>query len=787
MASPRNDVATFKEIRDIYGFAVRQQHLERYREYASIYKKEEVERSDRWEQFLCSLKKEEVENGEAEPSEGCVVNGLCRGAVGIDGNLDGNLRRFGSHRSSLAALEQELKNLRKRKASRLNTDGSIALDSEGNESGVNGNGKIVGAGGGPRVEEDEDSDDEFYDVERTEVVSDAGDQSTSDVLEPAPWVEELKVLVSGGVPVALRGELWQVFTGAKDRHVNGYYQELLAREVDHVSSCDGSVENNLVTEKPRAVEKWTAQIEKDLPRTFPGHPALDKEGLNALRRMLTAYARHNPSVGYCQAMNFVAALLLLLMPEENAFWTLTAIIDDYFEGYYSERMVEAQVDLLVFEQLVRERFPRLATHLESLGVQVAWVSGPWFLSIFVNVVPWETVLRVWDVLLYEGNRSMLFRTGLALIEIHAGALLQQRDTGDAVATLQSMGETTFDSSELVLLACLGFQEFNEKLLQELRTKHRPVVLAALDERSMELNLWRSANGIGSKLDKLRTSFDRAIIANSPGGTKAYLDLEDGNDTDNDGTDLQEQVTWLKTELCRALELAKASAQRADQLETALMEMVKGDNRRLLSAQVESLEAEVDQLKKGLAEKQEQEAAMVQVLLRMEQEQHVAEDARRFAEQEAETHRRTAEEAEKTAAEAVAALSAMEKRAIMAESMLEATVNFQTGGPQNFRRNSDDSASRGMYRSHSSPASKDSDSVWERRNSTGKMEGAEDTPNNTASKPGLFGRPFSLSWRDKSKLSVEVKANESDRMLDRVPFSAPSSLGTEHIHTKPNDS
>jgi hypothetical protein len=28
------------------------------------------------------------------------------------------------------------------------------------------------------------------------------------------------------------------------------------------------------------------------------------------------------------------------------------------------------------------------------------------------------VLRVWDVLLHEGNRNMLFRTGLALMEIH---------------------------------------------------------------------------------------------------------------------------------------------------------------------------------------------------------------------------------------------------------------------------------------------------------------------------------------------------------------------------------
>lgn len=39
---------------------------------------------------------------------------------------------------------------------------------------------------------------------------------------------------------------------------------------------------------------------QDLPRTFPGHPALDEDGRDALRRLLTAYARHNPSVGYCQ-------------------------------------------------------------------------------------------------------------------------------------------------------------------------------------------------------------------------------------------------------------------------------------------------------------------------------------------------------------------------------------------------------------------------------------------------------------------------------------------------------
>lgn len=39
---------------------------------------------------------------------------------------------------------------------------------------------------------------------------------------------------------------------------------------------------------------------QDIPRTFPGHPALDEHGRDSLRRLLLAYAQHNPSVGYCQ-------------------------------------------------------------------------------------------------------------------------------------------------------------------------------------------------------------------------------------------------------------------------------------------------------------------------------------------------------------------------------------------------------------------------------------------------------------------------------------------------------
>ncbi|KAJ6362275.1 hypothetical protein OIU78_002641 [Salix suchowensis] len=497
-----------------------------------------------------------------------------------------------------------------------------------------------------------------------------------------PW-KELEFLVHEGVPKDLRGEVWQAFVGVKTRRVERYYEGLLAEE----TNTEQSKEHNNSKAAPR---KWKKQIEKDIPRTFPGHPALDERGRDSLRRVLVAYARHNPSVGYCQAMNFFAGLLLLLMPEENAFWTLVGILDDYFDGYYTEEMIESQVDQLVFEELIREKFPKLVNHLDYLGVQVAWISGPWFLSIFINMLPWESVLRVWDVLLFEGNRVMLFRTALALMELYGPALVTTKDAGDAITLLQSLAGSTFDSSQLVLTACMGYLAVTEARLLELREKHRPAVLVVVEERSKGGRIWKDSKGLASKLysfkhdpgslveEKKVSEGDKSLLESHSSNLDDFLSGLSVDSEVDSLPDPQEHVVWLKVELCRLMEEKRSAVLRAEELETALMEMVKQDNRRQLSAKVEQLEQEVADLRQVLADKKEQEAAMLKVLMRVEQEQKITEEARIGAEQDAAAQRYAVNVLQEKYEKAMASLGQMEQRVVMAESMLEATIQYQSG-------------------------------------------------------------------------------------------------------------
>lgn len=102
-------------------------------------------------------------------------------------------------------------------------------------------------------------------------------------------------------------------------------------------------------------------------------------------------------------MNFIAACLLLYMPEEVAFWVLCAICEDIVPEYYRPAMVflcsaflfpiSCQIGTLVDQQvlgkLLEERLPVVAAHIKKLDLELACISLPWFVCLFLDAVPLE--------------------------------------------------------------------------------------------------------------------------------------------------------------------------------------------------------------------------------------------------------------------------------------------------------------------------------------------------------------------------------------------------------------
>lgn len=87
-----------------------------------------------------------------------------------------------------------------------------------------------------------------------------------------------------GIPIHLRGRLWKVCSGAQSyiaqEEFKTYYHTLVFEMPDYPNPC-------------------FYQIEIDIKRTFPEDKFFQLPGtVSTLRRVLVAYVKRNPLVGY---------------------------------------------------------------------------------------------------------------------------------------------------------------------------------------------------------------------------------------------------------------------------------------------------------------------------------------------------------------------------------------------------------------------------------------------------------------------------------------------------------
>ena len=169
-------------------------------------------------------------------------------------------------------------------------------------------------------------------------------------------------------------------------------------------------------------------VEKDLLRTFPTHPYLDSYDaplIPPLRRVLHAFAWHNHSIGYCQGLNFIAAILLLHCTEATTFALLTTLCTRLLPNYHTPEMPGLHQAQHALIQMISKVSPQLHTRLTSEGVPIKEQTTSWLLCAFLDNLKLSTTLRVWDQLFSNDGQLALLRTAAACFALHEASMMEK--------------------------------------------------------------------------------------------------------------------------------------------------------------------------------------------------------------------------------------------------------------------------------------------------------------------------------------------------------------------------
>lgn len=202
-------------------------------------------------------------------------------------------------------------------------------------------------------------------------------------------------LIDRGVPNDLRALVWMVLANESNKsHLRLAYPELI--------------------EKSSPCEKL---IRRDICRTYPEHKFFKEQGQEALFNVIKAYSLHDKEVGYCQGSPFIVGILLLQMPEEEAFCVLVELMEHYrMREFFKPSMRELSLNLYVLSELIQEHVPELYTHFKAQGFHPTTYASQWFLTMFATVLPLNAVFRIMDIFLWEQSYDVIFQVGISLLK-----------------------------------------------------------------------------------------------------------------------------------------------------------------------------------------------------------------------------------------------------------------------------------------------------------------------------------------------------------------------------------
>ncbi|XP_044920798.1 ecotropic viral integration site 5 protein homolog isoform X3 [Mustela nigripes] len=283
--------------------------------------------------------------------------------------------------------------------------------------------------------------------------------------------KQVKELVRKGIPHHFRAIVWQLLCSAQNMPIKDQYSELLKM----TSPCE-------------------KLIRRDIARTYPEHNFFkekDSLGQEVLFNVMKAYSLVDREVGYCQGSAFIVGLLLMQMPEEEAFCVFVKLMQDYrLRELFKPSMAELGLCMYQFECMIQEHLSELFVHFQSQSFHTSMYASSWFLTIFLTTFPLPIATRIFDIFMSEGL-EIVFRVGLALLQMNQAELMQL-DMEGMLQHFQKVIPHQFDGGPDKLIQAAYQVKYNSKKMKKLEKEYTTIKTKEMEEQ-VEIKRLRTEN------------------------------------------------------------------------------------------------------------------------------------------------------------------------------------------------------------------------------------------------------------------------------------------------------
>ncbi|XP_035303340.1 ecotropic viral integration site 5 protein homolog isoform X7 [Cricetulus griseus] len=283
--------------------------------------------------------------------------------------------------------------------------------------------------------------------------------------------KQVKELVRKGIPHHFRAIVWQLLCNAQSMPIKDQYSELLKM----TSPCE-------------------KLIRRDIARTYPEHNFFkekDSLGQEVLFNVMKAYSLVDREVGYCQGSAFIVGLLLMQMPEEEAFCVFVKLMQDYrLRELFKPSMAELGLCMYQFECMIQEHLPELFVHFQSQSFHTSMYASSWFLTIFLTTFPLPIATRIFDIFMSEGL-EIVFRVGLALLQMNQAELMQL-DMEGMLQHFQKVIPHQFDGGPDKLIQSAYQVKYNSKKMKKHEKEYTTIKTKEMEEQ-VEIKRLRTEN------------------------------------------------------------------------------------------------------------------------------------------------------------------------------------------------------------------------------------------------------------------------------------------------------